>query len=408
MDNNNRLLNTILERYQSLFDQILQSSSYSVPLLPFIGSLKMPFEQDAEIENAADKELRFGTFCVQAPEELIYAVGGQPVRLCMGDTDTADFADDQLPKLACRLIKSLAGYMKLETPFFKRIKHFVLPTTCDWKVKHFERLNPGANKWVMEFPHNKESEISRQRWFSETVRLKEWLEKQSGVKIRKKNLLDSIRLVQNAQKEHNEFIKFRRTGLVSGSEALLVANAYFYMHIAGWTTALKNLNCAVREKAGRNELPDNSPRILLTGSPVIFPNFKLPMILEEAGCVITADELCSSERIFSDVVSVDDKTESGLLQAISDRYLLPCTCPTFNGNSARLKRLRELIRENKIDGVVYYVLNGCHPYDIESFDIEKSIKEMKIPFIKIETDYSTEDTGQLRTRIEAFTEMFKR
>lgn len=30
---------------------------------------------------------------------------------------------------------------------------------------------------------------------------------------------------------------------------------------------------------------------------------------------------------------------------------------------------------------------------------------MKIPFLRMETDYSMEDMGQLKTRIEAFLEM---
>ena len=406
---NNKLSITILEKYQTLLDNVLKRSSHTECLMPFTNSLKRPFEQNINTGGSKDSALLFGTFCIQVPYELIYAVGGQPLRLCMGGTETANLVDNQLPKLACRLIKSLTGYIKLETPFFKQIKYFVLPTTCDWKVKHFERLTPNNNKWVMELPHSKDNELSQKRWFTEIVNFKEWLEKQSGIKIRKKNLLESVLVIQKAQKEYGKFINLRRSGIVSGCEALLVANSYFYLHVAEWTDALENLNRAVIQETKSNQdgLQNNKPRILLAGSPVIFPNFKLPMVLEDAGCTIVADELCSSERIFSDVVSVDDKTENGLLKAIADRYLLPCTCPTFNGNQTRLKRLQKLICENRIDGVVYYVLSGCHPYDIESFDIENVIKKQGIPFIKIETDYYDEDAGQLKTRIEAFAEMLE-
>ncbi|RMD57973.1 MAG: 2-hydroxyacyl-CoA dehydratase, partial [Nitrospirae bacterium] len=34
-------------------------------------------------------------------------------------------------------------------------------------------------------------------------------------------------------------------------------------------------------------------------------------------------------------------------------------------------------------------------------------EELGLPFLKIETDYSLEDMGQLRTRIEAFIEMLR-
>lgn len=410
MVENERIISGVLREYQDTLDEILEISLYSNEVKPFADSLKIPFSLDVDTNNGYDSNSIFGTFCIQVPDELIYAVNGKPVRLCMGVTEIADLADNQLPKLACRLIRSLTGYVKLQTPFFNQIKNFVLPTTCDWKVKQFERLNHGANICVMEFPHNKDSEISRKRWFTEVVNLKEWLEKQSGNKIKKSNLLDAVSMVQKAQAEYDIFSSFRRRGFVNGREAFIVSNAYFYLHAAEWTKLLKCLNKKIRDNfnSSPGQFVDNRPKVLFTGSPVIFPNFKLPELLEEAGCSIVVDELCSSERMFSDVISVDDKTEDGILQAISDRYLLPCTCPTFRDNGNRVKRLQELIDQNKINGVVYYVLSGCHPYDIESFDIERIIKSQKIPFIKIETDYSHEDSGQLKTRLEAFVEMIKR
>jgi benzoyl-CoA reductase/2-hydroxyglutaryl-CoA dehydratase subunit BcrC/BadD/HgdB len=39
--------------------------------------------------------------------------------------------------------------------------------------------------------------------------------------------------------------------------------------------------------------------------------------------------------------------------------------------------------------------------------MEKRLEKEGIPLLRIETDYSDEDAGQLRTRIEAFLEMVK-
>jgi benzoyl-CoA reductase/2-hydroxyglutaryl-CoA dehydratase subunit BcrC/BadD/HgdB len=306
-------------------------------------------------------------------------------------------------------MRSLTGFMDLDTPFFNNIKHFIIPTTCDWKVKHYEKMDAEYSTWLMDLPHQRDTEVSRKKWFSEIVRLKEWLEKQSGRKIRRQDLMAGIDIVHEAQNAYYKFLSFRREGYISGCEAMLISNASFYIHLKEWTRALNKLNQAILDNRGfySKSTEKQQLRILLTGSPLIFPNFKIPILLEETGCVIVADELCSSERIFSDVVTVDNKTEAGLLQSISDRYLLPCTCPTFSTNRNRLKRLLEFVNQFKIDGIVYHVLKGCHPYDIESFSIEKSIKEKKIPFLKLETDYSQEDTGQIKTRIEAFSEMLQ-
>ena len=39
---------------------------------------------------------------------------------------------------------------------------------------------------------------------------------------------------------------------------------------------------------------------------------------------------------------------------------------------------------------------------MEAFKVEQSVER---PFMKIETDYSMEDFGQLKTRVEAFLEI---
>jgi benzoyl-CoA reductase/2-hydroxyglutaryl-CoA dehydratase subunit BcrC/BadD/HgdB len=407
--NKSILKEVINDRYEQLLDQIVQKSSYAESLSYFTDALKKPFNPNIDTEQECNNAMIFGTYCIQVPDELIYAAGAQPVRLCMGVEETADLCDNCLPKLACPLMRSLTGYMDLEIPFFHSIKHFIIPTTCDWKVKHYEKMDAEYSTWLMDLPHQRDTETSRKKWFSEIVRLKEWLEKQSGRKIRRQDLMAGIDIVHEAQNAYYKFLSFRREGYISGCEAMLISNASFYIHLKEWTRALNKLNQAILDNRGfySKSTEKQQLRILLTGSPLIFPNFKIPILLEETGCVIVADELCSSERIFSDVVTVDNKTEAGLLQSISDRYLLPCTCPTFSTNRNRLKRLLEFVNQFKIDGIVYHVLKGCHPYDIESFSIEKSIKEKKIPFLKLETDYSQEDTGQIKTRIEAFSEMLQ-
>jgi benzoyl-CoA reductase/2-hydroxyglutaryl-CoA dehydratase subunit BcrC/BadD/HgdB len=62
-------------------------------------------------------------------------------------------------------------------------------------------------------------------------------------------------------------------------------------------------------------------------------------------------------------------------------------------------------KKYKADGVILYGLNFCQPYTIEAFSLEKELEKNSLPAIKIETDYSQEDMGQLQTRIEAFVEM---
>lgn len=60
-----------------------------------------------------------------------------------------------------------------------------------------------------------------------------------------------------------------------------------------------------------------------------------------------------------------------------------------------------------MNGVIYHVLKGCHLYDLEERHINKILGEKGIPRIRIETDYSPEDKGQIQTRLEAFLEILQ-
>jgi benzoyl-CoA reductase/2-hydroxyglutaryl-CoA dehydratase subunit BcrC/BadD/HgdB len=44
---------------------------------------------------------------------------------------------------------------------------------------------------------------------------------------------------------------------------------------------------------------------------------------------------------------------------------------------------------------------------MESMAVEKALELENIPTLRIETDYGTEDVGQLKTRVEAFIEQLK-
>jgi benzoyl-CoA reductase/2-hydroxyglutaryl-CoA dehydratase subunit BcrC/BadD/HgdB len=94
-----------------------------------------------------------------------------------------------------------------------------------------------------------------------------------------------------------------------------------------------------------------------------------------------------------------------MLIAVADKYLLPCTCPCFVEGADRVHRLLELIAEFAVQGVVYHNLRMCQLHDIESFGVKAALAKRNIPLLSVYSDYSAEDTPQLRTRVQAFLEM---
>ncbi|MBU3191457.1 2-hydroxyacyl-CoA dehydratase family protein [Clostridium bowmanii] len=76
-------------------------------------------------------------------------------------------------------------------------------------------------------------------------------------------------------------------------------------------------------------------------------------------------------------------------------------------NFLKLSRIYSiLVDEYRVDGVIDVILQACHTYSVESYSINKFMKEQKhTPYMSLETDYSQNDVGQLKTRIAAFIEM---
>lgn len=72
-------------------------------------------------------------------------------------------------------------------------------------------------------------------------------------------------------------------------------------------------------------------------------------------------------------------------------------------NDARSEVIKDFVREYQADGVIDVV--GCHTYAIETNKIKKASKEAGVSYMSLETDYSKQDVGQIRTRLEAFIEL---
>ena len=99
-----------------------------------------------------------------------------------------------------------------------------------------------------------------------------------------------------------------------------------------------------------------------------------------------------------------DEDADDILRAISDRYLA-VNCSVMTPNDARIDNTAAMARAYRADGVVEVVLQACHTFNVESSRVQRRMEEEGIPYLKLETDYSAGDGGQVGTRLAAFIEM---
>lgn len=87
------------------------------------------------------------------------------------------------------------------------------------------------------------------------------------------------------------------------------------------------------------------------------------------------------ERTLYDTVVVTEPSFDGIMRALANRYIKPCTCPSFSDNKQRIYKLKQLIKDTKAEGVIYHVLRGCLVYDFEYNIIENELEKEGIPVI---------------------------
>ncbi len=354
-----------------------------------------------------------GTMCVQVPDEIIYAAGGVPVRMCNGFYTDEEVGAEFMPAKSCSLVKASLGMLKSKTnPYSDGIKTIVNPTTCDQKKKSAGIMKEmGYNVYDMELPPVKESEIGREYWRRSVRQFTKEVGKITGNKVTKKGLKKTISKIGRAQNAYHRLNEARKLVPLPflGKDMFIVTNAFFFDDIDRWTLATEKLADEIDQRVidKHNTAGKRSPRIVFTGSPPVFPNLKVPLMIEQSDAVIVADETCSSNRLLNDMVSVDEWFMYDMVDAVADRYLKSCTCPIFTMNDDRIRRLIELVRSSKADGVIYQAFAGCGVYEMEQRSVAKAMEKEGIPMLYIETDYSPSQGGQLSTRIEAFVESLK-
>ena len=150
--------------------------------------------------------------------------------------------------------------------------------------------------------------------------------------------------------------------------------------------------------------PKTTKRILITGTPMAVPNWKLHNIIETSGAIVVCEEMCTGTRYFEHLVDESGTTLDEQYMNIAKRYMKN-NCACFTPNGGRIDDIIRLAKEYQVDGVIDCNLKFCCLYDTEKLPVKKALNEAGIPVLDLETDYEDSDAEQLRTRIGAFIEM---
>lgn len=341
------------------------------------------------------------------PEEIIYALKEIPLWIIGGSLGTYNLADEFVPRDTDSVSQSILGFLKrkkLENPKDYTV---IVPITCDSMRKLAYILEKEVNVITVDFPTDKNQELSAKKWTSEMWKLGERLEVILKKNITRGSLKNAVKLVNDARYEMRRFRDLTRMNKteISTTMSLFILNTYYYSKdISRWTQELKKINEFLESKV--SSVNYNIPKVLLIGSPIYFPNFKVPFLLNDIGL-----DIGDTVNVMTEKVNVDSNIENkGFLlrnyfnKVVLESYYSDCSS-AYVDNSNLFEEVKKLQDEYNFDGVIYHVLKGQIEYDFELNRYESFFVDRNIPVFRLETDYKYQDIEQIRIRVEAFKEM---
>jgi benzoyl-CoA reductase/2-hydroxyglutaryl-CoA dehydratase subunit BcrC/BadD/HgdB len=343
------------------------------------------------------------------PEELVYASGAIPVGLVRGGDHEAVMASEaHLFRLLDSFCRSQIGYRVMGKEALYQLPDLLVVPITDRNITAIAdswEFSTEVEVFKYGVPRYKGVKHAFEYYVEGLKLLKQRLEKLTGLEIKKDRLNKEVKLsnIINHRLEEISFTRKSQPPGVSGKDFFRLNHASYYADRQVLLSALESISLEVK----RGEyLPRPGARIMLVGSTMAQGDSKVVDLLEQAGANIVIEEFSEGIRPRQQKI----ETEGDLIRNIATTYLERRISPAlFHGvMRERFDYLLKLIKEFRVDGVVWYSLMYRDCYDREGLLFSRVLeKETEIPFLKINSDYDAAETGQLRTRVETFIDMVK-
>ena len=370
----------------------------------FNDARKASFMKVKEFKDAGGRLVGF--LCSYTPLEIIDAAGAASVALCGTSNETVPTAETVLPANLCPLVKSTYGFALADKcPFTYFSDMIVGETTCDGKKKMYELLNELKDVYVLHLPQGQQRAYEADAWYQDVKLFKEHLEAYYDIVITDDDLRAAVRRRNRLRQALLDLYGLQKltpsatTGMELVSSVMASTCSF---DIEAYAAQLEELVAKRRAAydAGERPVGADRKRVLVTGCPLGGVMNKVVKTIEDNGGVVVCSDDCSGERTSSMMI---DPEAHDILRAISDRYL-QIHCSVMTPNDGRMENTLDMVERYHADGVIESILTACHTFNVESARMERAMESHGVPYMRLETDYSTGDVGRVETRIAAFIE----
>lgn len=361
----------------------------------FLQLMKQYYSPEVLLE-AKPKVIVFGT---DFPLEIVHSLIGEPPYWIIGGNNIfTAVSDEDVPRDTDPVTRAALGQL-LAMEQAKESALVIVPCSSDAQRKTAYFLQKQGWKVVTVWIPAVKDEATHKGFLSECEHTIRTVCRHVGKRYSVFAMNRSAQYMNTIRSSIHAFLEAARKNeqKMPGNLRMAVLDSFFMASdLDEWHTQLKKLTLSLG--AG----PEfDGPRVLVIGSPIYYPNFKIPFLLMDAGVEICGN-IDSRSGQYEDVFEHEPKKG---MAALAHYYFEHDSSSAFVWNQELMKAIRHYVEETNPDGIIWHVLKGQIEYDFELNRCEAYFEEMDLPVIRLETDYQYQDVEQLRIRIEAFSEL---
>ncbi len=363
------------------------------------------------IEKAkADGQVCLGYTCFHIPEVILNVGNCFSTRLRAPNTGSIDIATYYMSNYTCEYARALleraieGGYRYLDA--------LIGVDACSMmnrSMEHFEILNVNENPNFFvthtDMPFKITDYTIEGYRRQMRVRVLDRLTEVFGVDT-------SDEALRKAVEEHNEVCRIisEISQMRKEDNPIITGYEFHILNLVTYVCPKAEILPYLRETL--EELKKRKPdkknpfraRVAIVGSEIDDPN--LTKLIEGCGALVVSDRYCFGSTPGREVIELND--EEDVLTQICRHYMEVSECARYIADEKVMQRREtadRLAKEFKAEGIIYEQMKYCDYWGFERALVSHIMHdEYGWPVLSIDRLYNNGNSGQLRTRTQAFVE----
>ena len=358
----------------------------------------------------ADGKICLGYTCYHVPEVLLNLGDCFSVRLRAPNTGSLDIATYYMSNYTCEYARALVE-RSIEGGY-KFLDAMIGVDACSMMnraMEHFEILNVNDKEKFFvthcDIPfkvvdYTIDAYVTQMR-----VHVLDRLHETFGVDT-------SDKAIRKAVKEHNEVCKIiSEIGEMRKAENPVITGYEFHLlNLVSFACPKALILPYLKEtlKELKTRKPDPKPwfraRVAIVGSEIDDPS--LTKLIEDAGAYVVSDRYCFGSTPGREIIELND--EEDVLRQICRHVMEHSECARYISDEKvhqRRETADRLAKEYHAEGIIYEQMKYCDYWGFErSLVSHVMADEYGWPVLSVDRLYNNGNSGQLRTRVQAFVE----